>query len=323
MRRNDDSVCAVTAGRKHIWRRARGYGSVFHWRTHRHLLAVGAGMKNTFALSGANRIFVSTHFGELDDVRSYRAWCRAVRQAVTGFPPRPEKIICDLHPDYPSSRFAAEYAAELGIPLKKAPHHAAHALSAMLDTDLQKAFVFVFDGTGLGPDGVLRGAELFDMSIFGESRRVACWKTVPLPGGDNAVIHPYLQLAARRLAAGADVKPDRHVPEEQLELLKKQCETHWNAPETGSAGRLFDSVSALCGLAPDTITYDGQPAVRLETAARNETFVPVKVDPIYTENNGLLTVDWSGLFRSRSPKVTPRGFHEAVADSIVRMADFA
>jgi len=214
LRRNDDSICAVVAGEPQVWRRARGFSSVFSRPFRRRLLAAGAGMKNTFAISDHDRFFISSHFGELDDIRSYRAWCDAVRASVAGFRSEPEEIVCDLHPDYPSSRFAEQLARERGIPLRKAPHHCAHALAAMLDAGLRRALVFVFDGTGLAPDGVLRGAELFDMDLDRECRHAARWDAVPLPGGDRAVLHPYVQLAARRIAADAGIKTEHVAPEE-------------------------------------------------------------------------------------------------------------
>ena len=36
-----------------------------------------------------------------------------------------------------------------------------------------------------------------------------------------------------------------------------------------------------------------------------------------------MTVSWMPLFRADAPEVSPRGFHESVADAMIRMADFA
>lgn len=322
LRRNDDSVCAIFGTHRQIWRRARGFSPTLRRNFRRRILALGAGMKNTFAESDRDRFFLSSHFGELEDPASWNAWRRAVQQCAADFPEPPDEIVCDLHPDYPSSRFAQELADEFSIPLRRAPHHAAHALAALLDSGLRRALVFVFDGTGLGADGVFRGSELFEMDLDGICRHAACWNSVPLPGGDHAVRHPYRQLAARRITAGAE-GPFPHVSPEHLEILKLQCSGKLAAPRTCGAGRLFDSVAALCGIAPETVSYDGQSAVRLEYAARKDSGKAVCPVPDYSEDKNVMTVDWTSLFRAGAPVSTPRGFHEAAARSMVRMAAFA
>ena len=104
----------------------------------------------------------------------------------------------------------------------------------------------------------------------------------------------------------------------ELEILYRQCELNLNAPMTHAAGRLFDAVSALLGLAPDRITYDGQPAIRLEAAAGRPGAIG---DPMWRsrEENGELVIDWKRLFRSDAV-IDAGEFHRQMAAAAGAMA---
>lgn len=321
--RYDDSVAFVRNERPHVIRRARGYSSVLHFKMPRRVLALGAGMKNTFAFSDESGILLSPHHGNLENADSFSAWKTAVHETFRRLPKAPEILASDLHPDYPSSRFAAEAAKNRKLPLVQVPHHYAHALAALLESGRQEALAFTFDGTGLGPDGSLWGGELLFVSLNRGGRRLAMFESVPLPGGDAAVREPWRQLAARMFDAGVSLdEARRRLPEHasELEILYRQCELKLNVPATHSAGRLFDAVSALLGLAPDRISYDGQPAIRLEAAAGNET---ASVGRVWDarEKNGELAIDWKRLFSSEI-RLDAGEFHCQFAEASGEMAAY-
>ena len=113
---------------------------------------------------------------------------------------------------------------------------------------------------------------------------------------------------------------------DKLELMEYQCIANLNTSYSPSAGRLFDAVSALLGIAPERISYEGQAAIRLEAAARKETagesgFVPY----VGQEKEGVFMIDWTPLFGdcSMMRRLTARGFHESVADAALSMVEFA
>jgi hydrogenase maturation protein HypF len=56
------------------------------------------------------------------------------------------------------------------------------------------------------------------------------------------------------------------LPDREVELVRRMIERSVNSPLASSAGRLFDAVASLLGLC-DQVSYEGQAAVALETAA--------------------------------------------------------
>ena len=73
----------------------------------RPILAVGAELKNTFALVRDGDAFSSQHLGDLDDEGAYRG-VRSRRSATSErlFELAPEVVAHDLHPGYRSTRYA-------------------------------------------------------------------------------------------------------------------------------------------------------------------------------------------------------------------------
>ncbi len=329
LHRNDDSLGVSNGGRFQLWRRARGYPLSLPWRVPRSVAAAGALWKNTFAVAGEDFFLVSPHQGGLEDAANAERREAAFRKMLSQLAAPPEVVAVDLHPDYFSTIAGERLARELGAELCRVPHHYAHALAGLLESGERAALALVFDGTGLGPDGRLWGAELLEVSLDQGGRRLGAWEESPLPGGALAVREVWRQAAARCLASG--ICPDR-VKEmfpryaDRMELLHRQMLAGVNTPYSPSAGRLFDAVSALLGHAPERISYEGQAAVRLEAAARSGE---ASGDPaelyLAREKDGLLVIDWSPLFADAGEGRLPnaRTFHEAVADAAVRMVEYA
>jgi len=99
-----------------------------------------------------------------------------------------------------------------------------------------------------------------------------------------------------------------------------------NAPETTSAGRLFDAVAALLGLCA-VARFEGEAATRLEYAARAAHDAAVYPFPLVTEREPW-RLDWGPLVeavlaeRSRgvATAVIARRFHNTLAAAVVAMA---
>ena len=127
-----------------------------------------------------------------------------------------------------------------------------------------------YDGLGLGDDGTLWGGEVL-LATYAGYRRLARFGRAPLPGGEAAVRRParmalgYLygaeDLGASPLdpALGADLAA-RLEPRE-VAAVRQMVRRGVNAPVASSAGRLFDAVASLLGLA-DEASYEGEAAVR-------------------------------------------------------------
>ena len=92
-----------------------------------------------------------------------------------------------LHPRYASAQIGEEMASGSSLPLLKIQHHWAHMASCMEDNGLEgRAFGIIWDGTGLGTDGTVWGAEFLAGDYCGFERRGSI-RPILLPGGEEAI----------------------------------------------------------------------------------------------------------------------------------------
>ena len=268
--RTDDSVVRAAGGREAVVRRSRGYAPEplrLRHALRRPVLACGAELKNTFCLAKQDRAFVSHHIGDLENAETLLSFATGVEHFRRLFDIEPELVAHDLHPDYLSTKYAADLD---GVELTGVQHHHAHIASCLADNDADGPVIGVaFDGTGYGTDGTIWGGEFLiaDLTTFS---RAGCLEQVPMPGGAAAIRHPWRMAAAYLAAAYPDGVPDG------LAVLQRN-DAAWapvtamaargiNSPLTSSAGRLFDAVAALLGVR-DSINYEGQAAIELEQLA--------------------------------------------------------
>jgi hydrogenase maturation protein HypF len=271
----DDSVARVLAGDIQILRRSRGYAPLpipLEGAGKGAILAVGAHLKNTVALAVSGNVFPSQHIGDLETPQSYTAFHQTIESLCALYEAEPTTVACDAHPDYLSSQYAAQLAADRGLPLIKVQHHYAHILSGMAEHGLQPPILgLAWDGTGYGADGTIWGGEFLKVTVDG-FQRVAYLRPFPLAGGDAAVREP------RRSALGMfyarfgahfferDHALLRYFSWEERRILGAMLEKRINTIPTSSIGRLFDGVAALLDLHP-TADFEGQAAMALEFAA--------------------------------------------------------
>jgi hydrogenase maturation protein HypF len=228
-------------------------------------------MKNTFSLGRNKSVFLSQHIGDLDNLESYEFYQESIEHFKKVFQLEPEAVVCDLHPDYMSSR----YAAQCNLPLYKAQHHHAHAVAVMAEHGLDEpVLAIILDGTGLGDDGSIWGGEIFKTELT-TYERLGHLSQLRLPGGDIATTEPWrLGISALFHSFGIDsIAPDRlpetlrQIDSGNLDVLTAMLTGGFNSPLTSSCGRLFDAVAALLGLRQH-ISYEGQAAMELETLAK-------------------------------------------------------
>ncbi len=185
-------------------------------------------------------------------------------------------IAHDLHPDYLSTRYALERAeAEAGVELVGVQHHHAHLAACLAEYgETGRALGVIFDGAGYGQDGSVWGGELFDGDLA-SFERAGMLMPVRLPGGDRAVREPWRMAASWLSHALGDELPPipktlrAEVDASDWEAVCGIVQTGVASPVTTSAGRLFDAVSALCGVRA-RVTYEGQAAAELEAIADPE-----------------------------------------------------
>jgi hydrogenase maturation protein HypF len=258
-----------TVDRVQMVRRSRGYAPEpirLPTPAHRHVLAVGAELKSTVAVAKGDNVVASHHIGDLEHLAAYRSFLQAVDHlcGLTGV--TPEVVAHDLHPEYMSTKFAAE----LDVPAVGVQHHHAHIASCLVEHGWTEPVLGIaFDGLGMGTDGTAWGGELLVADLDG-FRRVGHLLPVALPGGDRAAREPWRMAVAWLAATLGPEAAARYGP---------TADDRWEAvlglalrPDvlrTSSAGRLFDAVAALLGLRT-RITYEAQAAIELEAAAAGQ-----------------------------------------------------
>ena len=347
----DDSVARILAGEIQILRRSRGYAPLpfvlIPGIGRRHpadpqspdpfpestVLAVGGHMKNTVALSVGGNVFLSQHLGDLENAHSFAAFQQAIDDLISLYEAKPDCIVCDSHPDYPSARHAARLAEKWGVPLRKVQHHYAHLLSCMAENGLRPPVLgVVWDGTGYGDDGTIWGGE-FLLAREDGWQRVAHLRPFRLPGGETAVREPRRSafgLLHERFGSESLgwkwLDPVASLRPAEKKLIGQMLERGINAPVTTSAGRLFDGVAALLGLCQRS-TFEGEAAMALEFAAQGQSAPPYRFI-LQSAANGPLVIDWGplleGLLTDSSQGETmahcAARFHSTLAEMIVAVA---
>ena len=266
--RCDDSVVRVFEQRLYPVRRARGYAprpleALFPEKGS--LLAVGAQLKNTFALTRFGQVILSHHIGDLDNLETFKAFEQGIEHLKKIFEITPEMVVYDLHPDYLSTQFALS----LDLPKLGVQHHFAHIAGVMAEHNLNERVIGVsMDGTGYGADGAIWGGE-FLVADYDGFERMAHLEYIPMPGGEKAIKQAWRmavvwldKIYGTKLWA-LGLKFLEKIDEKDGELILEASRKGINSPLSSSMGRLFDAVSALSNVCL-IANYEGQPAIELE-----------------------------------------------------------
>jgi hydrogenase maturation protein HypF len=339
VRHMDDSVVRVVRGREMMLRRARGYAPlpVRVSNGAPPILALGAHLKNSIALSVGDEIFLSQHVGDLETGPAFAAFRQVAADLPRLYDATPAIVACDLHPDYLSTKFAVELSAReaqgRSPRLLPVQHHWAHVLSCMAENELAPPVLGVaWDGTGYGPDGTVWGGEFLLAEARGY-RRVAHLRRFRLPGGEAAVREPRRSALGLLFELGGDVAcqrldaaPVRAFSARELALIRRMLAQGLNSPLTSSAGRLFDAVASLLGLR-QTAGFEGQAAMELEFAAQAQPAAAAPYAFRITDSTPHV-VDWQPMIeailhdlgRGQPVGQIAARFHATLAEMVVAVA---
>ncbi|MCW2744021.1 MAG: carbamoyltransferase HypF [Mycobacterium sp.] len=327
--RVDDSVVRIVRGRPLPVRRSRGYVPdpvALPLEAPEPILACGAALKNTFCLARGRQAVLSHHIGDLANWTTLAAYTDGIAHLQTLLDVDPAVVAHDLHPEYPSTRYALDRP---GAELIAVQHHHAHIASCLADNGVDTRVIGIaFDGLGLGPDGTAWGGEVLLADLAGYVR-AAHLAAVPMPGGDAATRQPWRMAAAHLEAAYGGAVPaglavaGRQGP--RWEQVLSAARAGVNAPPTSSAGRLFDAVAALIGVR-DVVTYEGQAAIELEQLAdpteRGGYPLPIGAGtPALLDAGALVRAVVEDLRRGTPAPVIAARFHTALADAVLAICD--
>jgi hydrogenase maturation protein HypF len=162
------------------------------------------------------------------------------------------------------------------------------------------------DGAGYGEDGTVWGGELlFVDTRHMRQQRLGRLSPFALPGGEAAIREPWriAQAFLETLGEGREHMwpwlDGSTTAECAAAAVAELVRRGLNCPQTSSCGRLFDAVSALLGFCL-RISYEGQAALRLETAPVRETHgnnAPELAFPLH-ERGGLWELDPQAFMRA-------------------------
>jgi hydrogenase maturation protein HypF len=294
------------------------------------ILAVGAQMKSTIALSLGSEVVLSQHLGDVDSAEGAALLERTALDMVRFFDVHPEIVACDLHPDYASTRIAERLATRFGARIERVQHHHAHIAASAVEHGLDGEILgLAWDGTGYGDDGTIWGGEALVVG-GARMRRVARLLPFALPGGEAAVRDP------RRAALAVVFQVDPHEARrratewfgaETAGALIGMLERLAQCPLTSSMGRLFDAVSALAGVC-DHNAFEGQAPMQLEYAAEGTMLREPPCPVPLVDTGGRFEADWRPFVYKLLSDVTghvPGGvigarFHESLAVLAVEIA---
>jgi hydrogenase maturation protein HypF len=227
---------------------------------------------------------------------------------------RPVAVAHDLHTDYRSTR----WALASGLRRIEVQHHHAHVAACLAEHGRSDQVVGVaFDGTGLGDDGSLWGGEIL-AADFGSACRLGHLRPIALAGGEAAIREPWRLAMAALVDAGEELDildVDASARDRVAELLA----TALPVRATG-AGRWFDAVAALLGVATD-ISYDGQAAAQLESLASSAEGPPFELGlreggPFEIDLRPAIRELAHELRRDESRQVLAARFHATMAHAI-------
>ena len=328
--RVDDSVSTVIREVPTVLRRARGFAPspIRTGFDLEGILATGAELTGSFCMGKEHLALMSPYTGDLKNLETlafyqetYERYCRLFR-----FTPR--LVVSDLHPDYLSTRFAVKLVEENpDLAHFSVQHHHAHIASGMLNAGLEgEVLGFSFDGTGLGTDGHMWGAEVMKADYV-NFERLFHFEYMALPGGDKASKEPWrMGISYLHHCFGEEIY-DLKIPLTQrfgrqemgniIALIQKRI----NTPMVSSAGRLFDAVAAITGLNYYS-TYQAEAPMLLESAIdlNEQGSYPFEIETGKVSFTSLIRSVVEDIHKGKSTGSIATKFHHTLVQLILRLS---
>ncbi len=301
LNRCDDSVLRWNNGSMFFTRMARGYAPtsfVMKDRAAKAILAMGPELNSSISIYKDNLCYVSHHLGNITNPLALENLRETVDRLLKMTQVTPQVVVTDMHPSFLSTRLGRELAQKFGAAVVPVQHHRAHVASLVVEgVDLDDVVGVSMDGVGYGEDGTVWGGE-----VFHGQAHPAGLLPVPMPGGDLATKFP-LRMVAGILHGSMDngriarILSDGGMTEVEASVVQRQVQTGVNVAYSSSAGRVLDAVAAVLGVCARR-TYEGEPAMKLESYAFTGDARNVRLQCDLIEKDGMSLVDSRSLLKS-------------------------
>lgn len=340
--RVDDTVLRVSqindAQRPNLTflRRSRGFApNPIHLpgESGKSVIAYGAELKTTVAVSRGNEVFLSPHIGDIKNEDTFAAH-QAIASKLAGLNGiLPQAIACDLHPQF---RVTREALAQTALPVELVQHHHAHMASCMAENGLTGPTIgVIFDGTGYGTDGTIWGGE-FLVGDYETFERAAHLRPSVLIGGDQAVREPFRSAIALLMetfgtldAAPSFLPPLQFLDAEKRRIFEAMFSRRINTIPHTSMGRLFDGIASLLGLC-HAAEYEGHGPIDLEACLDRDHRMAVSLDYTIDANDaGQLEIDFrptirslvDGMAEKKTVAELSRRFHSTIVEIVADVCE--
>lgn len=291
--RCDDSVIRMHNKTLVFIRRSRGYAPtpiMLKERAKRCVVSLGGDLNNTSCILLDNKAFLSQHVGDVGNLETKNFLRNATNHLIHLTKGKVETVVCDLHPKFTTTKLAHELVEEYGWQLVQVQHHYGHIAGLMAEHSVTDVIGICCDGYGYGVDGEAWGGEiLLCTRSLPNFKRVAHLEKHPLIGGDLATRYPLRMAAGILHNSNIDVanwllQNKNHFPhgEPEIHVILQQLEKRRRIIRTTSCGRVLDAVAAVLGLCYER-TYEGEPAMKLESVAINGKDA-LRLQPVINSN---------------------------------------
>ena len=149
------------------------------------MLAFGAEQKGSFAAGRGRHVFMNQYIGDLKNAETRDHYRTALLGTLQLFGVQPTVLVCDLHPDYASTREAEEMGRPTASAVAADPASLGPTWLPAWRTTAWRVRCSASSGTApaWGEDGSVWGAECLVGDYHGY-RRLGSIRPVALPGGD-------------------------------------------------------------------------------------------------------------------------------------------
>ena len=262
------------------------------------VLAVGSQTKNTVCFAEGKFAYLSPIHVDLNNPQDFLNFEKDIKYFLKK---NPKVIAYDLHPEYQSTKYALKLSP-ITYHLSPIHHHHAHIASCMAENGLknQKVIGVAFDGTGLGADNKLWGAEFF-VCDYKNFKRETHLKEIPLLGQEKAILEPYRLTIAWLYAIykdrflNLDIPFVKGIDKKKWVVFKQMLLGGLNSPLASSMGRLFDAVASLV-LTKYRVNFEAELAMELEKIAMRDARCAMRYPFKVIKNKDKYIIDPSAMF---------------------------